>query len=140
MSRADKISPKAKIPEYFSDFHISLNTNPLTGQLAKVVNEEAVKQAITNLVLTDKSERPYQPHLGSDVKRSLFDLMDDPLTMSNIEDSIRDCISQNEHRAEVVNVEVIASPDYNAYTVNVLFSLNNITEIFTASINISRIR
>lgn len=140
MSRVDKISPLQKIPEYYSDFPINLNKNLVTGQVARITNDEAVRQSIIHLVLTNMNERPYQPHLGSRVKASLFDNIDDPFTIDNIRTSIDDCIKNNEPRATNVQVAVQPNLDNNAYNVEVLFSIVNITAVFKVNFTLERIR
>jgi phage baseplate assembly protein W len=140
MSRADKISPLQKIPEYYSDFPINLDKNQVTGQVARLTNDEAVKQSLINLVLTNRQERPYQPYIGSRVRASLFDPIDDPFTLENIKQSIEDCIRDNEPRATSVVVELAPSLDGNAYDVQIHFSLINITAVFTANLTLERIR
>ena len=140
MSRADKILPKQKQPEYYADFPINLDKNLVTGQLARLTNADAVKQALVNLVLTGQKERPYQPWLGSKVKQSLFDNMDDELVVDAIKESITDCIKNNDRRAQVLKIN--AQPDYedNGYNVEIIFSILNIQQPIVAEIFLSRVR
>lgn len=140
MARVDKISPKEKIPEYYSDFPINLDKNLVTGQLGRVVNADAVKQAIVSLVLTGRKERPYQPWLGSDVKQSLFDNMDDPLVIDTIKNSIYDCIKANEVRAKIIGINMTPDYDNHSYAVQVYFSIINVTEPQVAEFVLERVR
>jgi len=140
MSRADKISPLQNIPTYYADFPINLDKNQVTGQIARTTNEEAVKQSMIHLVLTSFNERPYQPYLGSRVKDSLFDNIDDPMVVEEIRSSIEDCIKNNERRATDVQVSIEPSLDQSAYNVQILFSLINITAVFVANFTLERIR
>ena len=57
----------------YSDFHMDLFRNPVSLDLAVNRDEEAVKQSIKNLLLTDRGERPFQPDLGSDIRKMLFE-------------------------------------------------------------------
>ena len=140
MSRADRISPQEKMPEYYSDFSINMDRNAITGQMARLTNADAVKQSIINLVLTGQKERPYQPLLGSQVKQSLFDNMDDEITIDMIKDSITQCIQNNEVRAKILKINVVSDNDNNGYAVEVIFSIINITVPQTASFFLSRVR
>jgi phage baseplate assembly protein W len=112
--------------------------NPVTGELARVTNAEAVRQSIVNLVMTDPKERPYQPYLGSRVQESLFDLVDDPMTIENIRDSIRDVIEKNEPRASIIKID-IGTVD-NSIRVDIHYGLINIQQVFTATVFLDRIR
>ncbi len=138
MSRADRITSTSRIPEYFSDFKMDFTRNPVTGELARVTNAEAVRQSIVNLVMTDPKERPYQPYLGSRVQESLFDLVDDPMTIENIRDSIRDVIEKNEPRASIIKID-IGTVD-NSIRVDIHYGLINIQQVFTATVFLDRIR
>ena len=62
-----------QIQNDFSDFNNSMATKG-DGDLAKTVDEFAVAQSIKNLILTDKMERPFQPTLGCDIRKVLFEM------------------------------------------------------------------
>lgn len=140
MARVDKIIPKQKQPEYYSDFSINMERNLVTGQLLRLTNDDAVKQAIVSLVLTGPNERPYQPWLGSKIKSSLFDLADDEVTLDGIRTSITECIENNEPRVRVLNVEFHEDIDRNGYNVKIVFSTVNIQEPQVAEIFLERVR
>jgi phage baseplate assembly protein W len=140
MSRADKILPKEKLPEYYSDFTINMDRNAVTGQLARITNAESVKQAIVNLILTSTKERPYQPYLGSQIRQSLFENIDDEVVIDRIEESVRNCLKGNDVRAQVLKVNVAENTDRNGYDVEIWFSIINITEPQVATIFLQRVR
>ena len=140
MARVDRIIPKQKQPEYYSDFTMNLDKNLVTGQLLRITNAEAVKEAIVNLVLTGIKERPYQPWLGSRVKQSLFDNMDDEVAIDNIKNSIEDCIKNNDIRAKVLRINMEPATENNGYNVQVIFSIINVTEPLTAEFFLERVR
>ena len=50
--------------------------HPITRDLIALSNERAISRSIRNLVLTALGERPFQPRLGSQISRSLFELLD----------------------------------------------------------------
>lgn len=128
------------MPEYYADFPMNLDRNAVTGQLSRITNEEAVKQAIVNLVLTGQKERPYQPWIGSRIKQSLFDNMDDELTIDNIKNSIKECIDNNDVRAKVLKINIEPNIDKNGYAVEVIFSIINIQQPVSAQFFLSRVR
>jgi phage baseplate assembly protein W len=140
MSRADKISITQKMPEYYSDFEINMSKNAITGQLARLTNADAVKQSLVGLVLTDPKERPYQPWLGSLIRRSLFDNIDDELTIDKIKDSIIECVKNNETRANILRINVEPDTEKNGYNVEVIFSIINLTIPQTARFFLERVR
>lgn len=123
----------------FKDFDIGMRTHPVTGKLIVKKNSEAVKQAVKNLILTNKFERPFRPELGSDVRSRLFDLFD-PSTDSNIKYDVRVAMENYEPRAELLDVGVVSDPDTNEVRVNVTFRPVNTTAPVTAVISLDRVR
>lgn len=136
-SRADKITPTRK-RELFSDFLMNLDRNPITGALARKTNEEAVKESIKHLVLTNVGERPYSP-LGSKVQSLLFDPAD-VFTEQLIEQTIRETIETYEPRAQLIQVQTTLNPDYNEYDITIYFSVLNTTEVSSLNISLKRVR
>ena len=53
--------------KFFSDFNMSFATHDTTKDLSVLTNENSVKQAIKNLILTDVYERPFQPGIGCNI-------------------------------------------------------------------------
>jgi phage baseplate assembly protein W len=140
MARADRNSITAKTPEYYSDFLANFDRNPVTGLLARATNEESVKLALKNLVLTQLSERPYQPTVGSKVNSVLFDPIDN-VTEKLLSDTIRSCINNNEPRVNLVDVVVESHPNRNEYRVSIYFNLKNIPDKTVAfSFILNRVR
>ena len=60
----------------FKDLSVTFKKHPVTDDLVAVKDKAAIVQAITALLLTRRGERPFQPKLGCDVQRVLFEPMD----------------------------------------------------------------
>lgn len=135
----DILTPKSQKLTVYSDFRKDLLMNPVTSDLTLRLNEDSVKEALKNLILTDKGERLFQPTLGSDVRKSLFDNMT-PATVKMIEQNVRSTINNFEPRVTVINVEVI--PDYDNYKVqiNITFYVRNVQTPVTVSVFLERTR
>ncbi len=104
----------------FKDFDLNMKVHPVTGKLIIRKNSESVKQALKNLVLTDKGERPFRPLFGSDIRSRLFDLYD-PATESNISYDVTSAVEGFEERAIILGVGVNGDPDNNNLSVNITF-------------------
>jgi len=113
--------------------------NPLTRDVVSRLNEDAVKEALKNLILTNKGERLFQPTLGSDVQMSLFDNMN-PATVKMIEQNVRSTINNFEPRVTLIDVEVIADPDNYKVQINISFYVRNVQEPVTVSVFLERVR
>ena len=127
-----------QIQNDFSDFNNSMVTKG-DGDLAKTVYEFAVAQSIKNLILTDKMERPFQPTLGCDIRKSLFENFT-PQTITVAKQRIAETIGQYEPRAEIINIEASPDEDNNALNMTIVFSLINSDVEQTLGLVLERIR
>ena len=124
MSRADKFSLEQKKREIYSDFLNSFDSNPFTGQLARVTNEQAVAQAIKNIVLTMHGERFYNSRKGSRIRSSLFETYDDTIE-DIIKLDLRDTLAVYEPRALINDIVVQDNLDGNSIGVTIIFQIIN---------------
>jgi phage baseplate assembly protein W len=123
----------------YSDFMTDLDPHPVTGDLAVLSNEDAVKRSIRNLVLTMFYESPFQPKKGSQVLASLFENFT-PVTEALVRDSILNVIKNFEPRAGAVDVKVTPYIDENAYVATVVFYVANKTVPVSVDIVLDRVR
>jgi phage baseplate assembly protein W len=123
----------------YSDFNLDFTAHPVTKDVAKKLNENAIAQSIRNLLLTNFYERPFKPQLGSNVKRFLFEPIDN-ITTSLIQDSIFETLRNYEPR--IIIREVVAVPNYEAqrYDVKVTFFVKNSIDPLTINFFLERVR
>lgn len=124
MSRADRITSKSKLSEYYSDFLMDLDRNPISGELARVTNERSVVRAMKNLINTNRGERFFNSSLGCGLKRLLFEPIDD-VTTDLIKSAIKNTIEQNEPRVILILVSVDPQEETDAYNISVTFAMVN---------------
>jgi phage baseplate assembly protein W len=91
--------------EIFWDFDMNLTVNPVTGDLMLKNTEDAIKQSVKNLVLTNFYERPFKPQLGSQVTGSLFENYSYEIEIFLKREIIR-LIRTHEPRVELLEVKV----------------------------------
>jgi phage baseplate assembly protein W len=139
MARSDKYTSLTNKPSYYSDFSNNLDVNPATGFLAKITNENAVKNSIKNIILTINGERFFQSTIGSKINALLFEPMDSPTAIA-LENTISEAIKNNEPRANLKSVELYPDQDRNAYLVTIIFSIINIPEDITFNFFLNRVR
>ena len=60
----------------FSDLDLNFTIHPVKKDINRYTNETAVINSIKNLILTNHYERLFQPNIGSNVRRLLFENMD----------------------------------------------------------------
>ena len=138
--RADNYSLEQKKTEIYSDFLNSFEQNPLTGLLARVTNEESVKQSLKNIILTNVGERFYDSNKGSKIKQSLFELYD-PGTIEIIQIQLSEAIAAYEPRAVIQNIRLQEDIERGGYYVTLIFSIINIPDqTFTLDVSMQRVR
>ena len=122
----------------FSDIDLTFTNKP-SGDLYKKTDAAAVKQAVKNLLLTNRTEKPFQPTFGGDLNNLLFELVDND-TAYEIEALITQSITKFEPRALVQRVITNLQPDANSISVAVRFQVVNTQEIVTVDATITRLR
>jgi phage baseplate assembly protein W len=123
----------------FKDLDLSFNIHPIKKDVNKHTGEIAVINSVKNLVLTNHYERPFQPDLGSNVRRLLFENVD-PIVAAQLEREISETITNFEPRVQVSRVVAIPSPDENSYKVELEFFVINLPNPVTISFFLERIR
>lgn len=139
MARSDYQTATRNSDERYSDFLINFDKNPVTGNLARAVNEEAVKSALKNLLLTNRGERFYNSNMGSQIKASLFEPADS-VTADIIKTSIEQTIKYQEPRVDLLDVQIFDDEDNNAYRINIFFNLINIPDVIQLDLIVKRAR
>jgi len=134
-----RVTRRSRGVEYFSDFLGNLEQVPGRADVARVVNENAVKQSIKNLLLTDRGERLFQPDIGCDIRGSLFENID-PNTILILKENIKSTIKTYEPRCTVKAVIVQSNVDDHRVKVQVVFSVINSSRDSSLTIDLDRVR
>ncbi len=106
----------------FKDININFKKHPVTGDLVVSKDASAIKQAIVNLLLTNRGERPFNPDYGSNIRSYLFEPLDYG-TAAQIEESIRSTLAKFEPRIEVMDIHTYPNYDSNAFSVDMTYEI-----------------
>jgi len=60
--------------EVYSDFDLRMVQHPLNNKLVVLKEENAIKRALINLILTEPGERPFNPNFGTPLNGLLFNI------------------------------------------------------------------
>lgn len=123
----------------YSDFDMNFGKNPLTDDLAKKKDVEAINQSLRNLISTNYYERPFRPTVGSNIRAILFEPAD-PITIDDLRQAIRDTISNHEPRVELIQINVSDNTDRNAYGVEIVYKVVPLDRIQTFEVVLERLR
>ena len=107
----------------FKDLNITFKKHPVTDDVVVSRDASAIKQAIVNLLLTNKGERLMNPNYGSDIRRYLFEPLDYG-TGFQIKSNIRDTLERFEPRISVIDIKCTPNFDDNGFDVVLQYNVN----------------
>ena len=114
--------PVQRASKGFKDISMSFKVSPLTFDLIANKNETAIARSIRNLILTVPGERPFNPELGSEVSRLLFNPMDD-ITTDSLREQISNTINNFEPRVNLRQVVVQPNFDVGEYDISIRYDI-----------------
>ena len=106
----------------YKDINITFKKHPVTDDIVVSKDASAIKQAIVNLLLTNKGERLMNPEYGSDIRRYLFEPLDYG-TSALVKQNIVTTIGRFEPRISVK--EIVSRPDFenNGFEITMTYSI-----------------
>jgi phage baseplate assembly protein W len=130
---------KTKKKEIYSDVDLGFFAHPITGNVSRKVNRDAVRQSVKSLILTDYYDRPFKPNIGCGIRYYLFELFT-PAVKQQMESAIRETIANHEPRADVVSVLVEEKQDMHALVISVAFMILNDPNPVVLDVILERVR
>ena len=106
----------------FKDLNITFKKHPVTNDVVVSKDASAIKQAIVNLLMTNKGERLMNPNYGSDIRRYLFEPLDYG-TANQITGNIKSTIDTFEPRITVLNLRALPNMDDNGFDVEMTYEI-----------------
>lgn len=106
----------------FKDLSLSFAKNKVTEDLLVKKEDAAVKQAVLNILLTNKGERVYDAQYGSNVRTYLFEPLDFG-TAGSIKDEIVRTLKRYEPRVTIQECLVEPNFDSNGFDVRLDFKV-----------------
>ena len=100
--------------QVFKDLNLNFLAHPLTGDIQKISNIEAVKRSVRNLINTNFHERPFHPEIGSNIRSILFEPVS-PVIEDLLSRYVQDVIDNFEPRVELISIKSNANIDQNGY-------------------------
>lgn len=129
----------ARNTRLFSDLDLNFAPHPVTGDLTQRYDDNAIKQAIKNLLQIRHFEKPFHSEIGSPLRELLFEPIS-PLTELMARRAIIDIISNFEPRVNLIDVDVIASDENNSLYINLVFKIINTERPITLDFVLERTR
>ena len=123
----------------FADLDLNFTPHPVTGDVGFKKDENAIKQAVKNLVLTQNFERPFHSEIGSSLRSLLFEPAT-PMTKEILRKTISDTIINFEPRVDLIDVEIRYTLDDTAVDVRIIFKIVNTFTPIDVNLTLERTR
>ena len=118
---------RKKPEKIYSDIDMSFAKNFISGDINKKYDVAAVKQAMSNIINFNVGERLFQPRFGSQLRRMLFEPVDE-IAASTIKSLIGECITNQERRVNLELVTVTPTESQDGYRIQVNYSILGIPD------------
>ena len=129
----------ARNTRIFSDLDLNFTAHPVTKDITRRYDDNAIKQSIKNLLLTRNFERPFHSEIGSPIRGLLFELPG-PMFNMMMQRAIIDVINNFEPRVQVLDVNINDSIDANTVYVTLEFKIINTERPITLDLALERTR
>ena len=136
---ASSINKSKKAVRTYKDLDLDFTRHPVTNDVIKIEDVNAVKRSVRNLVNTQFYERPFHPELGCGVRDLLFENFT-PMTGIFIRRKIEEVLVNYEPRANISSIAVNENQDRNGINVEVNFYVLNLPNPVSVTTTLQRIR
>ena len=123
----------------FSDLDMAFLANPVSKDISRKYNENAIKQSIKNIIMMKNFERPFHSDVGSQISMLMFEPIT-PMLTALVKKTIENTIRSYEPRANLLSVEVLLSPDNNGLYVTIVFAIVNTSTPISIDLFLERTR
>ena len=110
--------------QVYVDLNLDFQQNSATKDIQKIVDIEAVKRSVRNLINLNHYEKPFHPEIGSNLRGMLFENISPQMTHF-IGKQIELLIKNYEPRCRLVQVKNQPDLDRNGYFVSINFYVQN---------------
>jgi len=128
-----------KVSRIYKDLDLNFTANPVTGDVSKKLDVNAVKQSLNILMRTNFYERPFEPEKGANLRGYLFEPMSNVLA-GVIKNTIKNLIETYEPRAKIESLLVVANYDDNSYDITLRYFVVGTDKPQTLTANLKRLR
>lgn len=129
----------ARNTRIFSDLDFNFTAHPVTKDVSRRYDDNAVKTALKNLILTRNYERPFHSEIGSPIRSLMFEPAT-PMLGIMLRQAIFDVVNNFEPRVQLTEVDVNVSDENNAIYITIEFKIVNTERPLTLDLTLERTR
>jgi phage baseplate assembly protein W len=112
----------------FKDINIAFTRHPITKDLSVKVGDASIKQALRNLVLLNRNDKPFHPEIGGGVYDMLFENYDEPGNTESLRQRLAALINKHEPRVDLTRIDIEPRIESNALSISLYYVILNTLE------------
>lgn len=113
----------------FSDFALDFLPHPITGDIARLYDAQAINQSLHNILLTKKFERPFDNYNVSSQIRSLLFELSDNMMATELKSEIFQTLVNFEQRINILDIIVEATPQKHEIYIKLFYKIKTFEKV-----------
>ena len=123
----------------WADLNLSLPLHPIRKDIMPLKDDDAIKNAVKNLILTNFYERPFQPEKAAHLRGILFEPAD-TITKIALKERIQNVIEDYEPRVKLNQIQIRDNSARNHWDVTIFFAIKQYRQVYSVNIVLQRLR
>lgn len=123
----------------YTDIDLNLQRNPVSRDLLKISDEEAIKNSVKNLLMSEHYDKPFYPEFGSGIRDQLFENWL-PTSAATIEKNIAFILKNFEPRVTLLGIEISRDSTGTSISIGVYFRINSTSKTSIVNLILARTR
>lgn len=126
--------------DLYSDLNLQFTPHPITGDVTRKTDTDAVRRSVRNIVMTNYYERPFKPGFGGNLIGLLFNL-DTDRGLEKVSEKLTKTIETFEPRVQNVAIRVNnEGMNTNTLELTIFYNIINGSRNQELSLTVSRAR
>ena len=126
--------------DLYSDLNLQFTPHPITGDVTRKTDTDAVRRSVRNIVMTNYYERPFKPGFGGNLIGLLFNL-DTDRGLEKVSEKLTKTIETFEPRVKNVTIRVNnEGMNTNTLELSIFYNIINGSRNQELSLTVSRAR
>ena len=121
------------------DLDLSLKIHPIRKDIIPLKDDNAIKNALRNLLVSNFYDRPFSRDKGANLKGLLFEPAD-VFTRITMRKNLESVIRKYEPRVSIRSIKITDNADTNSYRINVNFKIKEDNTDESVSIVLRRLK
>tara|TARA_B100001094_G_scaffold38698_1_gene33046 strand:- start:250 stop:699 length:450 start_codon:yes stop_codon:yes gene_type:complete len=121
------------------DLDLSLKIHPIRKDIIPLKDDNAIKNALRNLLVSNFYDRPFSRDKGANLKGLLFEPAD-VFTRITMRKNLESVIRKYEPRVSIRSIQITDNADTNSYRINVNFKIKEDNTDESVSIVLRRLK